>query len=107
SRRRHTRSLRDWSSDVCSSDLVVVQTATGTSIPVRVNLVPNDPGVRSITGPNNPPKAGDTVQILVTGLGAVTPALADGAAAPTNPPVTTVVPAVLRMGGQLIEILSS
>src|SRR5438874_12619877 len=24
SRRRHTRSLRDWSSDVCSSDLVVV-----------------------------------------------------------------------------------
>src|SRR5204862_3605960 len=23
SRRRHTRSLRDWSSDVCSSDLVV------------------------------------------------------------------------------------
>src|SRR5438874_11190809 len=25
SRRRHTRSLRDWSSDVCSSDLVEVQ----------------------------------------------------------------------------------
>src|SRR6267378_5969849 len=24
SRRRHTRSLRDWSSDVCSSDLFVV-----------------------------------------------------------------------------------
>src|SRR5204863_1341546 len=24
SRRRHTRSLRDWSSDVCSSDLVLV-----------------------------------------------------------------------------------
>src|SRR5690349_24901034 len=23
SRRRHTRSLRDWSSDVCSSDLVI------------------------------------------------------------------------------------
>src|SRR5699024_6538810 len=25
SRRRHTRSKRDWSSDVCSSDLVVVE----------------------------------------------------------------------------------
>src|SRR5204863_4358044 len=25
SRRRHTRSLRDWSSDVCSSDLVFLQ----------------------------------------------------------------------------------
>src|SRR5215204_1563301 len=28
SRRRHTRSLCDWSSDVCSSDLVLVQGAT-------------------------------------------------------------------------------
>src|SRR5699024_11463660 len=27
SRRRHTRSKRDWSSDVCSSDLVVAATA--------------------------------------------------------------------------------
>src|SRR5204863_4058373 len=27
SRRRHTRSLRDWSSDVCSSDLGLVQPA--------------------------------------------------------------------------------
>src|SRR6266496_1768485 len=29
SRRRHTRSLRDWSSDVCSSDLVQVKYGTG------------------------------------------------------------------------------
>src|SRR5690349_25052630 len=28
SRRRHTRSLRDWSSDVCSSDLVSTQPST-------------------------------------------------------------------------------
>src|SRR5699024_11487701 len=27
SRRRHTRSKRDWSSDVCSSDLVIFATA--------------------------------------------------------------------------------
>src|SRR6267378_7323171 len=27
SRRRHTRSLRDWSSDVCSSDLLLFETA--------------------------------------------------------------------------------
>src|SRR5690349_22603364 len=26
SRRRHTRSLRDWSSDVCSSDLALLRT---------------------------------------------------------------------------------
>src|SRR5580700_3967723 len=31
SRRRHTRSLRDWSSDVCSSDLLAAQ-APGTPI---------------------------------------------------------------------------
>src|SRR5699024_7291541 len=31
-RRRHTRSKRDWSSDVCSSDLIVVATANDTEI---------------------------------------------------------------------------
>src|SRR5438034_11138792 len=34
SRRRHTRSLCDWSSDVCSSDLVV-PAATGQCAPIR------------------------------------------------------------------------
>src|SRR6266576_5657299 len=29
SRRRHTRSLRDWSSDVCSSDLLLVEGGPG------------------------------------------------------------------------------
>src|SRR5690349_24752798 len=29
SRRRHTRSLRDWSSDVCSSDLLSADAARG------------------------------------------------------------------------------
>src|SRR5215204_7174414 len=41
SRRRHTRSLCDWSSDVCSSDLVVVTAAdvagnVGSSAPVTL-----------------------------------------------------------------------
>src|SRR5699024_11287447 len=35
SRRRHTRSKRDWSSDVCSSDLVAVHTFV---IPVEVQV---------------------------------------------------------------------
>src|SRR5699024_11419462 len=37
SRRRHTRSKRDWSSDVCSSDLVVYQalTLSGEEVTVR------------------------------------------------------------------------
>src|SRR5207249_8365913 len=38
SRRRHTRSKRDWSSDVCSSDLLwaVVNTSNGTGIAARI-----------------------------------------------------------------------
>src|SRR5579871_2780314 len=42
SRRRHTRSLRDWSSDVCSSDLGIVQNplrhAIGTEIGRREGI---------------------------------------------------------------------
>src|SRR5204862_2026436 len=33
SRRRHTRSLRDWSSDVCSSDLTVIKEAAASFSP--------------------------------------------------------------------------
>src|SRR5699024_11653091 len=33
SRRRHTRSKRDWSSDVCSSDLFLSRCRTGTVYP--------------------------------------------------------------------------
>src|SRR5204863_3993377 len=36
SRRRHTRSLRDWSSDVCSSDLVVKDDSTAELRPVGI-----------------------------------------------------------------------
>src|SRR5690606_39439003 len=32
SRRRHTRFSRDWSSDVCSSDLVLLDVALGLSV---------------------------------------------------------------------------
>src|SRR5690349_24904719 len=37
SRRRHTRSLRDWSSDVCSSDLIVAPPRDGEAV-VRGDL---------------------------------------------------------------------
>src|SRR5699024_1752178 len=37
SRRRHTRSKRDWSSDVCSSDLLVDQSFLLDQLPVVVN----------------------------------------------------------------------
>src|SRR5204862_5813666 len=42
SRRRHTRSLRDWSSDVCSSDLR--STAAGASAALWAGAVPGRSG---------------------------------------------------------------
>jgi uncharacterized protein (TIGR03437 family) len=39
----------------------------------------------SLVTPDNPAKVGETLQLFVTGLGAVTPAVADGAVAPSNP----------------------
>jgi adhesin/invasin len=40
----------------------------------------------SLVTADHPAKAGETLQLYVTGLGAVTPSVADGAAAPSNPP---------------------
>src|SRR5438067_3335691 len=44
SRRRHTRSKRDWSSDVCSSDLKVQRIAAQKSLELdeRVSLISHD-----------------------------------------------------------------
>src|SRR5690625_5893000 len=40
SRRRHTRWPRDWSSDVCSSDLATVFVETITNDPIFVAIMP-------------------------------------------------------------------
>src|SRR6266536_4390763 len=56
SRRRHTRSTRDWSSDVCSSDLLVERAETHGHVTTAVQwarraaqLEPNDePAVRRL-----------------------------------------------------------
>src|SRR5438105_9857695 len=49
SRRRHTRSTRDWSSDVCSSDLILEGTKrdrlTGRNVG---RVVPCPPGLREV-----------------------------------------------------------
>src|SRR5438034_11577232 len=55
SRRRHTRSLCDWSSDVCSSDLTVKlpppipvsPTASAITNPIRSCVIPHAPKKRS------------------------------------------------------------
>src|SRR5690349_24493966 len=42
SRRRHTRSLRDWSSDVCSSDLEQLQRLADVVVAVLAALLDED-----------------------------------------------------------------
>src|SRR5438132_12460172 len=46
SRRRHTRSLCDWSSDVCSSDLLREDRGAGAAVDVGVGGEAEDVGVQ-------------------------------------------------------------
>src|SRR5438874_13216128 len=72
SRRRHTRSLRDWSSDVCSSDLIVGSGAAGgmaahvlTTHGLQVLMLeagkklPIEQELRSMQWPYDHPRRGD------------------------------------------------
>src|SRR3989449_7028943 len=64
SRRRHTRCSRDWSSDVCSSDLETAQASSPRTAEIQrvVDLVcPFGFGQRALIV--SPPKAGKTVML--------------------------------------------
>src|SRR5699024_11794100 len=58
SRRRHTRSKRDWSSDVCSSDLLFALTlCNGKEIsPEHLGLSSHTPALMQPTLPLRPPE---------------------------------------------------
>ncbi len=81
---------------------VVVKNSTGTSNTVSVPLAPTSPGIYSVdysgagagvilhadysvVNAASPAKQGETVLVYLTGLGAVTPGVADGIAAPSTP----------------------
>src|SRR2546429_1071266 len=58
SRRRHTRCSRDWSSDVCSSDLELAcmtqqaqgPVAYGSCLNKQINALRSSPGIPSLSG---------------------------------------------------------
>src|SRR5438034_1002191 len=54
SRRRHTRSLCDWSSDVCSSDLFFGNASPRNAAPPTVSLSALPPSDRASTRPPHP-----------------------------------------------------
>src|ERR671927_1596255 len=51
SRRRHTRSLCDWSSDVCSSDLAAVRSRKIGFVFQQFNLLPRTPAIEQVELP--------------------------------------------------------
>ncbi|HTS50314.1 MAG TPA: FG-GAP-like repeat-containing protein [Bryobacteraceae bacterium] len=110
-----------WEITGSTADIVV--TANGTALPAfHANIAPVVPGIfttqsgvgqaiainqdGSLAGPENsipglavhPAKAGDVLQILATGLGAVSPPVADGANASDGLRNTAVMPTIL-IGG--------
>jgi len=103
-----------------TSQQILVQRDNTYSVPISVNVAASEPAVfpyplpgdpltqgaivnaisYAVADPNAPAKAGDALAIFCTGLGAVNPPLADGAAAPSSPPANTVVTPTVTIGGK-------
>ena len=99
-----------------TSHQVLVQRDATLSVPVQVDVGPAQPGVfvqaptqgivfayrgqiNFLAAPGSPATAGDVLVIYSAGLGPVTPAVADGAGAPGNPPATTINQPTVSIGG--------
>ncbi len=97
---------------------LLVQRDNTYATPVYVNVAAAQPGVLeygnqeavavdmngNLIGPSNPAHAGDLLTMYCLGLGAVSPAVADGAAAPSNPPASTVNTVTVTVGGQTANV---
>lgn len=102
---------------------IVVTNGTAASNTVTVPVAPTSPGIYSldqsgtgagaiehangsVVNAGNPANPGETVVVYLTGLGAVTPALADGTASTGNPLNKTVLPIVYVADRQASVIFS-
>lgn len=85
------------------------------SLPVQVDVAPAQPAIFSSAGfmayrndgtppflvtPDTPAKSGDVLLAYCAGLGATSPAVADGIASPISPAATTQYPVTLKIGGK-------
>lgn len=101
------------------SATIAVQVGAATSNTVTVPVATTAPGILTIctcgSGPgailhndgkgtvvstSAPAVGGEIVSVYLTGLGAITPAVSDGAGGGTNPPSTTVVQPTVLIGGK-------
>src|SRR5699024_11631397 len=92
SRRRHTRSKRDWSSDVCSSDLVEFAAAEPTTTPAPTTTTTQPPAPTT----TRPPASSTT--------GAPRPTTTDAPAPSTGPRVNLDRSTDLKASGDAVTV---
>jgi uncharacterized protein (TIGR03437 family) len=101
---------------------IVVSNGGALSVPMQITVAAANPGIFSLSGqgtgqgivfnadqihlaqPGTPASRGEIIVIYCSGLGQVTPAVADGAAAPL-PPATMVNQPTVQIGGATAQIL--
>lgn len=108
--------------NINTSQQILLQRDNTYSVPISVNVaaaepaiflypLPGDPATQgaivnavsyAVADPTTPAKAGDTLTIFCTGLGAVSPAIPDGAAAPSSPLSYTVATPTVSIGGKTV-----
>jgi uncharacterized protein (TIGR03437 family) len=116
--------LVPWSTTAPGTASITVKTASATSNTVTVPVATTAPGVLTIAQngagdaimqhadytqvtTNAPAVGGETLVIYLTGLGAVAPAVADGAGSSTTSPSTTTVQPTVLIGGHPANVLYS
>jgi uncharacterized protein (TIGR03437 family) len=89
---------------------LLVRTENGASVPFKVTLIAQDPGIFSVfrmasmMSDSNPILPGDSITILATGLGRVKPLVASGQPGPSDPLATGVITPVVKVGGRSLEV---
>jgi len=98
---------------------IIIAANGGYTLPDSLTLASVQPGVASSSGrltaqhaadfspvtPDSPATQGEAILLTLVGMGATDPAVASGAAAPSDPPATTVVQPTVTVGGQPADIV--
>jgi uncharacterized protein (TIGR03437 family) len=98
---------------------IVVAANGGYTLPDSVTLAPVQPGVAASNGrvtaqhaadfspvtPDSPATGGEMIILTLVGMGATDPPVASGAAAPSDPMASTVIPPMVTVAGQQADIV--
>ena len=89
---------------------VVVSNGNGSSAPLKVQLVTQNPVIFSVLrqglpiSTSNPVLPGDSITIYATGLGTVSPPQPSGQPGPSNPLALTDITPLVKVGGQVASV---